>query len=66
MLDAARSTGAEPAKASRILTSRGPALAGLGISISLDELAIGFSLGLIRLPVSAVIVAITFQAFLAA
>jgi putative Mn2+ efflux pump MntP len=56
----------EENKASRIMTSRGLALAGLGISISLDELAIGFSLGLVRLPVSAVLVAIAVQAFLAA
>jgi putative Mn2+ efflux pump MntP len=53
-------------KADRIMTSRGLALAGLGISISLDELAIGFSIGLVRLPVSAVIVAIGLQAFVAA
>jgi manganese efflux pump family protein len=52
-------------KASRILTSSGLALVGLGISISLDELAIGFSIGLVRLPVSAVIVAIALQAFVA-
>jgi manganese efflux pump family protein len=56
----------EEDKAGRIMTSRGLALAGLGISISLDELAIGFSLGLVRLPVSAVLVAIAVQAFLAA
>ena len=56
----------EEAKASRIVTSRGLALVGLGISISLDELAIGFSIGLVRLPVSVVIVAIAAQAFLAA
>jgi manganese efflux pump family protein len=53
-------------KASRIMTSRGLALVGLGISISLDELAIGFSIGLARLPVSAVIAAIALQAFVAA
>jgi manganese efflux pump family protein len=53
-------------KASRIMTSRGLALVGLGISISLDELAIGFSIGLVRLPVSAVIAAIALQAFVAA
>ena len=53
-------------KASRIMTSSGLALVGLGISISLDELAIGFSIGLVRLPVSAVIVAIALQAFVAA
>jgi len=56
----------DEAKASRIVTSRGLALVGLGISISLDELAIGFSIGLVRLPVSVVIVVIAAQAFLAA
>ena len=55
----------EEAKASRIITSRGPALIGLGIGISMDELAIGFSLGLVRLPVVPVIVAIAVQALLA-
>ncbi|MBO0841205.1 MAG: manganese efflux pump, partial [Sciscionella sp.] len=38
----------------------------LGISISLDELAIGFSLGLTHLPLLAVIIAIGGQALLAA
>ncbi len=38
---------------------------GLGISISVDELAIGFGLGLTRLPLIPVIVAIAVQAFLA-
>ncbi len=56
----------EEDKAARITTSRGLALVGLGISISLDELAIGFSIGLSRLPVIAVIVAIALQAFIAA
>ena len=56
----------EEGKASRIMTSRGLALVGLGISISLDELAIGFSIGLVQLPVSAVIAAIALQAFVAA
>ena len=56
----------EEGKAARITTSRGLALIGLGISISLDELAIGFSIGLSRLPVIAVIVAIALQAFIAA
>lgn len=56
----------EEDKAGRILTSRGLALVGLGVSISLDELAIGFSVGLVRLPVIAVIVAIAVQAFVAA
>ena len=56
----------EEEQAGRILASRGLALVALGISISLDELAIGFSIGLARLPVTAVIVAIAVQAFLAA
>ena len=56
----------EEDKAGRIMTSRGLALVGLGISISLDELAIGFTIGLAHLPAAAVIVAIALQAFLAA
>jgi putative Mn2+ efflux pump MntP len=39
---------------------------GLGIGISMDELAIGFSIGLTRLPVTTVIAAIALQAFIAA
>jgi putative Mn2+ efflux pump MntP len=38
----------------------------LGASISLDELAIGFTLGLLRLPAGLVIVLIAIQAFIAA
>jgi manganese efflux pump family protein len=56
----------EEVKAGRITTSRGLALIALGLSISLDELAIGFTIGLVHLPVTAVIVAIALQAFLAA
>jgi putative Mn2+ efflux pump MntP len=56
----------EEEKAARLATSRGLALIGLGISISLDELAIGFSIGLSSLPAVAVIVAIALQAFIAA
>jgi manganese efflux pump family protein len=59
-------SGEEEGKAARITTSRGLALLGLGVSISLDELAIGFSIGLTRLPVVIVIIAIAVQAFLAA
>jgi manganese efflux pump family protein len=48
------------------LTQRGlfGALA-LGVSISLDELAIGFSAGLLRLPILAMVIAIAAQAFVA-
>src|SRR5262249_16624831 len=46
------------------LQGRGPfAVIALGFSISLDELAIGFTLGLLRLPVAPVIVLIAAQAF---
>ena len=38
----------------------------LGLSISLDELAIGFTLGLLRLPAGLVIVLIALQAFVLA
>jgi putative Mn2+ efflux pump MntP len=53
-------------KAAGIASSHGLALVGLGISISLDELAVGFSMGLVRLPVVIVISAIALQAFVAA
>ena len=56
----------EEARASRLTSSHGLALVALGISISMDELAIGFSIGLAGVPVAVVIVAIALQAFLAA
>jgi len=56
----------EEERASRLTSSHGLALVALGISISLDELAIGFSIGLAGVPVAAVVVAIALQAFLAA
>ena len=46
--------------------ARGVALLALGLSISLDELAIGFTLGLSRLPVPVVIAAIAVQTGIAA
>jgi putative Mn2+ efflux pump MntP len=51
--------------ADRIAGARGLAVVALGISISLDELAIGFSLGLARLPVVTVILAIGVLALVA-
>jgi manganese efflux pump family protein len=60
------SDGDEEEKTSRLTASHGLALISLGISISLDELAIGVTIGLARLPVTAVIVAIALQAFVAA
>jgi manganese efflux pump family protein len=56
----------EEEKAGRLASSRGLALIALGVSISLDELAIGFSIGLTHLPVAAVIIAIALQALVAA
>jgi putative Mn2+ efflux pump MntP len=56
----------EEDKAGRLVSSRGLALVALGIGVSLDELAIGFTIGLAGVPVIAVIVAIALQAFLAA
>jgi putative Mn2+ efflux pump MntP len=53
-------------RAVRLGAAHGVALLGLGISISLDELAIGFSLGLARVPFPAVVIAIAVQAFVAA
>lgn len=50
--------------ASRIARTHGLALIGLGIGISLDELAIGFSAGLLRMPIVLALVLIAGQAFL--
>ena len=47
----------------RLLTASGAAMIGLGVSISLDELAIGFTLGLSRVPVGAAVILIAIQAF---
>lgn len=55
---------AENTRAERITGSHGLALIGLGLSISMDELAIGFSLGLLRLAVVPVVVAIAILALL--
>ncbi|MGH7765290.1 MAG: manganese efflux pump MntP family protein [Candidatus Dormibacteraceae bacterium] len=47
----------------QLVDSRGIAMIGLGISISLDELAIGFTLGLVHVPVAAAVFLIALQAF---
>ncbi len=46
----------------RFADARGPGALLLGLSISLDELAIGFTLGLLRLPAALVIALIALQA----
>src|SRR5437016_2912151 len=51
----------DPARVGLLARTRGLAAIGLGISISLDELAIGFTLGLLRFPVVLVIALIGFQ-----
>lgn len=56
---------AEEQNASRVRGAHGLAIIALGLSISLDEFAIGFSLGLVRLPVIPVIVAIAVVALIA-
>ena len=51
--------------AGRLASTRGLAIIALGVSISMDEFAIGFTLGLVRLPVVPVIVAIAVLALVA-
>ena len=55
----------EEEAATRLASTRGLAIVALGISISMDEFAIGFTLGLVRLPVVPVIVAIAVLALVA-
>jgi putative Mn2+ efflux pump MntP len=55
----------EAEKVTRLNATHGFAIIALGISISLDEFAIGFSLGLVRLPVAPVIIAIAIVALVA-
>jgi putative Mn2+ efflux pump MntP len=52
----------EEERVGRLATARGLATVGLGLSISLDELAIGFTLGLLRQPLALVVILIGLQA----
>ena len=54
----------EDERLSQMVQLRGVSAILLGVSISLDELAIGFTLGLLRLPAALVIVLIALQAFI--
>jgi putative Mn2+ efflux pump MntP len=54
----------EQARLGRLTQMHGAGALLIGISISLDELAIGFTLGLLRLPAGLVIVLIALQAFI--
>jgi manganese efflux pump family protein len=56
----------EAETATMLARAHGLAVIGLGVSISLDELAIGFSAGLLHLPLAWAIVLIAGQALLAA
>ncbi|HEY2551713.1 MAG TPA: manganese efflux pump [Streptosporangiaceae bacterium] len=56
---------AEAQQAGRLRSAQGLAVIALGVSISLDEFAIGFSLGLVRLPVVPVVIAIALVALVA-
>jgi putative Mn2+ efflux pump MntP len=50
-------------RAKKLATSSGTAMLVLGLSVSLDELAIGFSLGLLNVPIVPAIFLIAAQAF---
>ena len=54
----------DKARVQGLLRTGGLAVVGLGLSISLDELAIGFSAGLLRLEIVPLVLAVGAQAFL--
>jgi putative Mn2+ efflux pump MntP len=56
----------EESRISGLSAGRGVALVGLGLSVSLDELAIGFAIGLLHLSIWIAVGLIGAQAFLAA
>jgi manganese efflux pump family protein len=66
MLRPGREGEQEEQKVRLLESARGWAIAGLGLSISLDELAIGFGVGLLRLPLVLLVILIAAQAFVAA
>ena len=57
-----KNESAEEERLRRLASARGIAVVGLGLSISLDELAIGFTLGLLHQPLALVILLIGVQA----
>ncbi len=59
-------TGEKDADVRELLRTPGVGALLLGLSVSLDELAIGFTLGLLRLPAVLVVVLIAVQAFVVA
>lgn len=54
----------EEARLARFASSTGIALVAVGLTVSLDELAIGFALGLVRVPILPALILIAAQAFL--
>jgi manganese efflux pump family protein len=53
----------DEARVSLMARTRGVAVLGLGLSISIDELAIGFTIGLLKFPVLVILVLIGIQTF---
>ena len=64
LLLASEDDAREERRLASLAGARGAAVLLLGLSVSLDELAIGFTVGLLRLPVELVIVLIAAQAFI--
>jgi manganese efflux pump family protein len=56
---------AEERRLAMFARARGAAILGLGLSVSLDELAIGFTIGLLRVPLVPAVLFIAIQAFVA-
>jgi len=59
----ARADDEDQDRVQKLAAAGGPAVIALGLSVSLDELAIGFSLGLLNVPIVPAIVLIAAQAF---
>jgi manganese efflux pump family protein len=59
----ARADNGDEDRVQKLAATRGRAVIALGLSVSLDELAIGFSLGLLNVPIVPAIVLIAAQAF---
>ena len=62
--DDERSSGDERAQIRRLASVQGLSLVGLALSVSLDELAVGFSFGILRIALVPALVAIALQALL--
>jgi putative Mn2+ efflux pump MntP len=56
----------EAEQAAQLVSASGPMLIAIGISISLDELAVGFTIGLLHLSIWLAVVLIGAQAFIVA